>query len=297
MKIHKLASIDIGSNAIRLLLTDVYETGAEPIFKKISLHRVPLRLGDEAFTQGFFSKEKQQKFVQTMWAFKYLMDVFEPDAIMVCATSAMRESSNSEELIKKVEKKTGIRIEIISGAKEAEIIYMNHIESGLSNDQNYLYIDVGGGSTELTLFENLLPIASQSFRIGTVRLLNKKVKQSEWKLFKKWVFQHIPKDKACVAIGSGGNISKYLALSDRKKSGEMDYLDILALYKTLKPLSFEERLTQFKLKPDRADVIVPAGKIYTKAMEWAGCDTIQVPLVGLSDGMSHYMYENEICNR
>ena len=288
----KLAAIDIGSNAARLLITEVTEKeNGSPLFNKINLVRVPLRLGIDVFENGFISKDKANKLVETIKAYKHLISIYEVKHVKACATSAMRDATNAGEILKQVKETTGIEIQIISGSDEASYIYENHIAENLDKDHSYLYIDVGGGSTELTFFADDKQIFKESFNIGTIRLLKKKVKEDLWEVMKEYVKQNTRKYSNIIAIGSGGNINKVFSLS-KKKEGKPLHIDLLKDYlKELSNVSLEQRIEIYKLREDRADVIVPALQIYVNVMRWANVEEIYVPKIGLADGLIHLLYE------
>jgi exopolyphosphatase / guanosine-5'-triphosphate,3'-diphosphate pyrophosphatase len=288
----KFAAIDIGSNAIRLLLARVIESDGYDFLKKESLIRMPIRLGEDAFTSQLISTQKTESLINTMTGFKYLIDAYNPLDISACATSAMREASNGNEIIKKVQQQSGIKIDIIDGKKEANIIFSNHIERRLEKNHPYLYIDVGGGSTELTLFCENKPEESKSFNIGTVRLLQNLVDKSTWDDMKVWVKYITGSFKLITAIGSGGNINKIFRLTTKKENKPLSYKNVNDIHEELKSYSFEERISIIGLRPDRADVILPASEIYLSVMRWARIKKILVPQVGLADGLVHIMYEN-----
>ena len=287
----RFASIDIGSNAVRLLLCNVYDHEGEPVFKKAELVRMPIRLGEDVFRFGRISEEKREKLAKTMNAFRLLIETFEAVSYRACATAAMREPQNGAEVIAFDKKQSGIDIEIIDGKTEAQIIYYNHIEEHLDHDQNYLYIDVGGGSTELTLFVKNKVVASQSFNIGTIRLLHDQVSKETWTDFKEWIREKTKALDSLTAIGSGGNINKLFKMADKKENKPLTFSKIQENYYFLKEFSVEQRITILGLNPDRADVIVPASKIFLTVMKTAGIDKIIVPQIGLSDGIVHLLYE------
>lgn len=290
-----LAAIDIGSNAARLLISEasLYKEGAVD-FTKQNLVRVPLRLGIDVFDKGFISPERKQKLIETMKAYKLLMDIYKVEAMKACATSAMRDAANGKEIIEEVEKETGIRINIISGQEEANIIYETHIAENLAFNKSYLYIDVGGGSTELTLFSKNKIVFKESFNIGTIRLLHDKVPDEAWEQMKLFVKQNI-KDYAPVeAIGSGGNINKIFSISKRKEGKPLP-LDLLRdYYKEMSYATMEERKHLYGFRDDRADVIVPALQIFISLMRWANADEIYVPKIGLADGIVKMLYRERI---
>jgi len=288
----KFGAIDIGSNAVRLLITNVFETETGPVFKKSSLVRVPIRLGEDVFMNGFISEEKQRKMVQTMGAFKLLLDVHGVFSYRACATSAMRNATNGEELVEEISEKSEIDIEIIQGKKEADIIFSNHFEEHLFGDRSYLYIDVGGGSTELTIFSNNKPVASRSFRIGTIRLLNNKVEAEYWEKLLKWVEENTKGLGKLDGIGSGGNINKLYKMAEVTGGEPLRYKQLKELHVMLREMSYEDRVIKLGLNADRADVIVPACEIFRAIMKRAKIKDMIVPQFGLSDGITRLLYED-----
>ena len=287
-----LAAIDIGSNAARLLITEVVESGAEkPQFNKLNLLRVPLRLGFDVFESKYISSDKLRMFMDTMKAFKHLMSAYAVTSYRACATSAMRDASNAEEIIEAVFKETGIRIEVISGDTEANLVYENHVAENMNELNSYMYIDVGGGSTELSFFTNGKLVFKQSFDIGTIRLLKNMVTETHWDEMKNTIRAFTRGQKAVIAIGSGGNINKVFSLS-KKKDGKPLSLELLRdYYKELEAFGLEERMLKYNLRRDRADVILPAISIYINAMRWAGAEEIYVPKIGLADGLIRHLWE------
>lgn len=291
----RFAAIDIGSNAVRLLLCNVYDQDQEAIFKKAELVRIPIRLGEDVFRTGLVSEEKKIKLVKTMKAFKILIDVFGAIDFRACATAAMRAAHNSKEVLDAVKKESGIDIDIIDGKKEAEIIYSNHIAEHLDPEKSYLYIDVGGGSSELTLFSEGHVVASQSFNIGSIRLLHEKVAKPEWNQLKEWIKSNICLVKGGItAIGSGGNINKIFKMCERKEGKALSFTKLFEMYQFIDGFTIEERTTKLGLNPDRADVIVPAAKIFIKVMKEANIEHIIVPQIGLSDGIVHLLYDKHV---
>ncbi|WP_319506964.1 exopolyphosphatase [uncultured Methanolobus sp.] len=287
----KFAAIDVGSNAVRLLLSRVDSDGAEPIYEKISLVRMPIRLGEDAFVHNNISQEKVSRLVSTMIAFKHLMDAYEPIDFMACATSAMREADNSDEIVSMIKKKSGIDLKVISGRKEAKIIYSNRIEKIVGNsDSTYLHIDVGGGSTEVILFKGAEVFAYRSFNIGTIRILEGIVTKEDWNEMKQWVKNTTRKHNPDNAIGSGGNINKLFRMSGRKDGTLLQDTDIKDLNTYLKGFTLEQRITKLGLRPDRADVIVPASRIYYSVMKWGNVTHMHVPQLGLAEGIIHVLY-------
>ena len=288
----KLAAIDIGSNAARLLISEVTKLPKkDPVFNKINLVRVPLRLGFDVFETGEISKPKVKMLMQTLKAYQHLLDAYQIKHVYACATSAMRDAKNSKDIIRKVKLETGIEIHVISGQEEASFIYENHVAENLDSDHSYLYIDVGGGSTELTFFANGELVSKESFNIGTIRLLKNQIKEKTWDEVKDYVKKNIKSALPSIAIGSGGNITKILSMS-KLKEGKPLSLDLLKdYYKELSSVSLEDRMNLYGLKEDRADVIVPALLIYIQVMKWANIDEIYVPKIGLVDGLIHHLYD------
>lgn len=291
IKIKKYAAIDIGSNAMRLLIANVIEEENKPTqFNKSHLIRVPIRLGQDAFTVGEISEESAERMVKAMKAFKLLMDVYQVEKYAACATSAMREAYNGKDLVEEIAKKTGINIDIIEGKTEAAIIANSDLESYIKNDGHYLYVDVGGGSTEFTLFSNGKLIVSKSFKNGTVRLLNNMVTESVWQEIEKWIKTHTADLSNVEIIGSGGNINKIFKMSGKTNDKPLTQTYLVQRFKYLNSLSYDERIYTLGLNTDRADVIIPAIKIYVNAMKWSNAKHIYVPKIGLSDGIVKAMY-------
>jgi len=285
------AAIDIGSNAVRLLFSHVYETKGKVYFEKEELIRMPVRLGEDTFLRGEISKPKADKLVAAMRGFKELMKVFDIVAYKACATSAMRDAKNGQEIIERVKKEADINIEIIDGKTEAATIFSNHAEEFLDPMKSYLYIDVGGGSVELTLISDRKTIAQKSFNVGTLRMLFDKIDKDEWDSYKQWIKKNTQGIKPLNAIGSGGNINKLYKMIGKKDSKSLSYERIKAMHDMLNSYTFEERITILGLKPDRADVIIPASKIFLTAMKHADIEKVYVPQIGLSDGIVHLLYE------
>lgn len=291
MKIRKFAAIDIGSNAIRLLVHNVIEQdGKEPQFRKSSLFRVPVRLGADAFTAAVISDGTADRLVETMKGFSHLMRVTGVERYRACATSAMREAKNGRDLVNRVKRESGIAIEIIDGKKEASIIANTDLRTLIKQDHNYLYIDVGGGSTEFTVFSRGEVKTSKSFRIGTVRLLNDLVRESVWDEIENWVKQHVRPLGTLSIIGSGGNINKLHKMSGRGIGVPLTNIWLNAQYHFLQAMSYEDRIVELGLNPDRADVIIPATRIFLMASKWSGAKKIHVPKIGLGDGIIKTMY-------
>jgi exopolyphosphatase/guanosine-5'-triphosphate,3'-diphosphate pyrophosphatase len=285
------ASIDIGSNAVRLLLSDVFESKGTVVFKKAELVRVPLRLGEDAFLTGKISNAKIRKLISSMKAFRNLIDAFDVVSYRACATSSMRDAKNSSEIIKQIWREAKIKVELIDGKSEAGIIYSNHVEEHLNKKNSYLYIDVGGGSTELTLFSKGKCLTSQSFNIGTIRLLHKKVNKEYWDFFRAWIKLETKNIKPLIAIGSGGNINKLYKMSDKNGNKAVSYKKLKTLSEKIESYSYEDRIKFLGLHVDRADVIVPASKIVLAVMKTAEIDEMIVPQIGLADGLIHELYE------
>ena len=288
----KIAAIDIGSNAARLLIADVVDNvNSKPQFNKLNLIRVPLRLGFDVFEFGEISKPRRHMILETMKSYAHLMKAYEVQHFRACATSAMRDARNSLDIIRKVKLETGIEIEIISGDKEASMINQSHIAEGLDKSQNYLYIDVGGGSTELTFFSEGKMKYRESFNIGTIRLLKQQIHETVWDEMRDHLKLNIKTSLRTAAIGSGGNINKIFSLS-KKKDGKPLTLQLLKdFHKELSSFTVEELIRIYKLREDRADVIVPALSIYINVMKWADIEEIYVPKIGLADGLIQSLYE------
>lgn len=288
----KLAAIDIGSNAARLLIADVVEySNSKPEFIKTVLVRVPLRLGFDVFEKGEISAKKIEQLCKTIKAYRLLLDVYGIKHLKACATSAMRDASNAAQVLQRVKEETGVSVKIISGEEEATLIYENHVADYMDSKESYLYIDVGGGSTELTFFSDGELVFKKSFNIGTIRLLKDQVKDSDWNEMKDFLRQQTRGHHHVTAIGSGGNINKVFNLSKRKE-GKPLHLDLLKeYYKEFSELTLEQRMQQFRLREDRADVIVPALQVYMNAMRWADAEEIYVPKIGLADGLIHTLYD------
>jgi len=287
----RLAAIDIGSNAARLLISDVSINNGKTEFNKINLVRVPLRLGFDVFDKKEISPEKTDMILHTIKAYKHLLDAYGVHHIKAAATSAMRDAVNAGAIIDRVRDETGIPIEVISGGNEAALIYENHIAENMDRDHAYLYIDVGGGSTELTFFAGNKLVFSASFNIGTIRLLKGQVAVTQWDNMKDFIKKET-KDfpNNMVAIGSGGNINKIFSLSKRKE-GKSLHIDLLKdYYKEFSNFSLADRMRLYKLREDRADVIVPALQIYINVMRWANAPEIYVPKIGLADGLIQHLY-------
>ena len=289
----RLAAIDIGSNAARLLITDVLvsSAGAKPEFIKVALIRVPLRLGFDVFGKGEISPSRTEKIMNTIRSYKLLMDVYDVRHVKACATSAMRDATNGQEIINRIKTETGLGISIISGQEEASFIYENHVAENMTSDESYLYIDVGGGSTELTFFSDGKLVFKESFNIGTIRLLKNQVTEKQWDQMKDFIKTRTKGFHHVTAIGSGGNINKIFSISKRK-DGKPLSLDLLRdYYKEFSSLSLQQRMSLYRMREDRADVIVPALLIYINVMRWADADDIVVPKIGLADGLVQSLYE------
>lgn len=290
----KFAAIDIGSNAVRLLFCNVYEDNGKTYYKKAELIRVPIRLGEDSFLHKKISVKKADKLVTAMKAFKHLIDVYDAVDYRACATAAMRDAENGYDVVARVRKEAGIKIEIIDGKTEADIIFSNHIEEHLDKANNYLYVDIGGGSTEITLFSKNKVVVSQSFNIGTIRMLHEQIDKEYWNYFKNWVKEQTDGYKPLIAIGSGGNINKLFKMIGRKPNKTISSLKIKNLYEVLESYTYEERIQVFGLNPDRADVIIPASKILLSVLKKAEIEKVLVPQIGLSDGIVHQLYEKHL---
>jgi exopolyphosphatase/guanosine-5'-triphosphate,3'-diphosphate pyrophosphatase len=287
----RFAAIDAGSNALRLLFSRVDNQTEKVHFEKVALMRMPLRLGEDVFVNGVISAEKTEKLVETMIAFKHLINVYQPIEFMACATSAMREADNRKAIVSRIEEEAGIRLEVIDGEREARIIYSNHIERILDSRRSYLYIDVGGGSTEMTFFKGKKTIRSRSFNIGTIRIKEGLVSRKRWKEMKKWVEAITAGEKNVCAIGTGGNINTLYGFSGKKSGKPLSYKKLGSITRYISGFPVEDRVIELGMKPDRADVVIPASSVYLSAMKWGGIDSIYVPKLGLADGMIHVMYK------
>lgn len=293
LKIEKYGAVDIGSNAIRLLIVSVIEQAdKKPIFKKVSLIRVPIRLGEDVFSNGKISQNNISRMIDAMNAFRLLIKTHNIEHYRTCATSAMREATNKDAVVAKVKEHSLMDIEIIDGQEEADIIASTDLKNLIEDNRVFLYVDVGGGSTELTLYENGMKIASKSLELGTVRLM-KTSKDALWDEMKKWIKRNSRNHNNIAVIGSGGNINTIYKLSGKKIGKPLNYAYLLKYHNYLKSLSFEERIVQLGMNPDRADVVVPASKIYLSAMKWSAAKFIYVPKIGLSDGIIRSLYYNK----
>jgi exopolyphosphatase/guanosine-5'-triphosphate,3'-diphosphate pyrophosphatase len=288
----KFAAIDIGSNAIRLLIEEVHIDEGRYHIEKVSLTRVPVRLGEDVFTKGKIGKQKVNQLVKTMTAFAYLMEVHDTAIYRACATSAMREAKNKRAVIKKVKEESGIEIELLSGDEEANLIFSNYFAQNLNTKANYLYIDVGGGSTELTLIKNGKRIKGQSFELGTVRMLSNAVDTKVWERARRWIQSSFKDNEVVTAIGTGGNINTLFKIIGKKPNQTISLAEIKEQYEALRALTMEQRITKLKMKPDRADVIIPACEIYLRLMGYANISNMIVPKIGLADGVILDLFEN-----
>jgi len=295
LSIKKYAAIDIGSNAVRLLISNVIEEKGKPVvFKKNSLVRVPIRLGADVFIKGRISKENTQRMLDTMLAFKLLMKSHKVEKYKACATSAMRESNNGNDVVSAVLEHSGVSIDVIDGEEEAAIIAATDLNKFIDLEKIYLYVDVGGGSTEFSVISKGKQIASRSFKIGTVRLLNDMVKKESWAELNQWIKDNTGQYEKISVIGSGGNINKIFKVSGKALGKPLTYFYLTSYYNTLQSYSYEERITELSLNQDRADVIIPAMRIYLFAMKWSGAKHIYVPKIGLADGIIKSIYFNTV---
>lgn len=288
----RFAAIDIGSNAIRLLLSNVINGDDKPVvFKKAELVRIPIRLGEDSFLKGEISEEKAEKLIKSLKAFKLLIDVYDAVSYRACATSAMRDAANGDELVSLIKEETGLNVEMIDGKTEADIIYSNRADELLDKSCSYLYIDIGGGSTEITLFSKNEIVASRSFNVGTIRMLHEQIDKAYWNEFKSWIRETTNGVKPLIAIGSGGNINKLFKMTRRKQNKPVSADQLKEIYEMLDSYTYEERIKELGLNPDRADVIIPASKILLSALKHAGINEMIVPQIGLADGIVHQLYE------
>ena len=288
----RIAAIDIGSNAARLLINNIEIVNGKPQFTKLNLLRIPLRLGMDVFQHGEIGKERQDMFINSMKIFSQLMDVYHVEHYRACATSAMRDAKNGQQLIKAAKEQANINIEIISGDEEATLIYENHFEENLDKKGSYLYIDVGGGSTELTFYENGKKQYDHSFNIGSIRILNNLVTDDMWFEMKSEIKKNINSRNPIVAIGSGGNINKIFSLSKTKDGKAMSLSGLKKYHKTMSQMTVAERMSHYQIREDRADVLVPALQIFTNVMNWSEIDKIYVPKISVADGLIKSIYYN-----
>jgi len=295
LSIKKYAAIDIGSNAVRLLISNIIEQKGQPVqFKKNSLVRVPIRLGADVFIKNKISKENTQRILDTMLAFKLLMKSHKVVKYKACATSAMRESDNGKKVVDLVLEHAGISIDVIGGEEEAAIIAATDLNKYIDPNKTYLYVDVGGGSTEFTVINQGNQVVSRSFKIGTVRLLNDMVKKETWQELQEWIFKHVKKYDKIDVLGSGGNINKIFKVSGKAMGKPLSFFYMTSYYNMLQTYSYEERITELSLNQDRADVIIPAMRIYLSAMKWSGAKNIYVPKIGLADGIIKSIYYDTV---
>ena len=293
MKIKKYAAIDIGSNAVRILVTNVVSYKKKTVFLKNALVRVPIRLGQDAFTSGKISDKNIKRMIKSMKAFKLLMEVHGVKDYLAFATSALRDAENGPYLVEKVLKKSGIKIEIIDGKKEAKIISNTNVFDTINKEKTFLYVDIGGGSTEFSILINGKRNQSKSFKIGTVRLLNSKVEQITLDEAEAWVRRCTLMHEKIYLLGTGGNINKLHNIANINDNSPLSYLTLNALYNQLDALTYEERIVNLGLNPDRSDVILLAAKLFIKILNWSGAKDIYVPKVGLSDGMIRELYKRK----
>lgn len=293
----RYAAIDIGSNAVRLLIADINENNESVSFKKNTLIRVPLRLGDDAFLNQNISEKKAADLVKTMKAFKNLMDVYKVTTYRACATSAMREAKNGLEIAQTIKTEAEIDLEVVRGEVEANIIYSSHIEQNIDKSKNYLYIDVGGGSTELSLFSDGEMLASQSFNLGTIRILDNQDRDETWEEMKDFLREHTRHIKNLSGIGTGGNINKLYKLADEKEGSPLSFTKLKSLYNYLNSFSLKDRINVLGLNQDRADVIIPACEIYLSVMKWGSIKNIYVPSVGMVDGIIQTLIEQNLAKQ
>lgn len=298
LTIEKYGAIDIGSNAVRLLISSIHEEeGQTTRFKKTSLVRVPIRLGADVFKSNKVSEANIARMIDAMQAYQLLMKTHNVISYKACATSAMREAENGKELVALIKEKTGIQIDIIDGKDEAAIIAMTDLHELINRNETYLYVDVGGGSTEFTLYHNGKSITSRSFKLGTVRLLNGLVSENVWNEVESWIHEHTSNYSRISLIGSGGNINNIFKNSGKSNGKPLSFLYLSSYYKLLNSLTYEDRIWQLNLNQDRADVIVPATRIYLSAMKWSRAREIYVPKIGLSDGIIKSLYNDKLNNR
>jgi exopolyphosphatase/guanosine-5'-triphosphate,3'-diphosphate pyrophosphatase len=295
IRIDKYAAIDIGSNAIRLLISTVTTPENKPtLFKKTSLIRIPIRLGSDVFVEKRISEINYQRMLKAMESYKLLMELHQITKFRACATSAMRDAENGGELAEEIYKNTGINIEIINGDDEAAMIAATDLHDLINTDSTYLYVDVGGGSTELTIYSKGKVVESKSFQIGTVRLLNNLVPEEAWRNFENWIKTHTKDFSKIELIGSGGNINNIFKNSGKKLGKPLSFFYMSSYYQLLNSLTYEERIVHLGLNQDRADVIIPATKIYLTAMKFGKAKNVYVPKIGLVDGIIKSLYQEDV---
>ena len=298
LTINKYAAIDIGSNAVRLLIANILNQKGAPVrFKKNSLVRVPIRLGADVFINNTISEINIKRLIDTMTAFKLLMKSHHVERYKACATSAMREALNGREVVDLIKAHAGIDIDVIDGDEEAAIIAATDIKEYINNDYNYLYTDVGGGSTEFSIIHNGMKVASRSFKLGTVRLLNDMVEESTWNQLEQWIKEQTKDFEKIAVIGTGGNINKLFKMSGKKLGTPLTYFYMSSQFKKLNELTFEQRIIELDLNLDRADVILPATRIFLSAMKWSRSKHIYVPKIGLSDGIIKSLYYDTVSSK
>jgi len=288
----RFAAIDIGSNAVRLLLAAVFEDGPRPVFKKMALVRMPIRLGDDAFLHKRISESKAGQLVQTLVGFRHLIDAYQPLETRAFATSAMRDARNGADICARIREACGIAVEIVDGQREARLIFANQSAERLAGFGAFLYVDVGGGSTDITLLSQGRIVDSRSFDIGTIRLLERLVPPRAWQDLRDWLRAGTAPYPSLAAIGSGGNVNKLARMANCKNGKPLSFSKMRKVRQYLNRFPLERRITELGLRPDRADVIVPAADIYLKVMKWAGIKSMFVPVVGLADGAVHILYQN-----
>ena len=286
----KYAAIDIGTNAARLLVGEVMSKDQSFFIKKISYTRIPLRLGEDVFESGKVSKNKIDDFLKTMKAFKLISEIFDVQEVRAVSTSAMREATNADKIIDSIKEETGIKLEIISGDEEASLIFSNFFAMELDLSVPFVVIDVGGGSTELSVFENGEKIASKSFNVGTLRILKGKSDESVWENIHDWILKYVDLSSEHRIFGTGGNINKAHKMLGYSFDEPIGIVEMKELRDKLASLTIDERIDQFQMKPDRADVIVPALDIFSYILNEIGANSLMVPKVGLADGMIYEMY-------
>lgn len=287
-----LGAIDIGSNAARLLIASVSQNnGSEVLVNELNLLRVPLRLGFDVFEKNEISLEKIEMMKETMLSFQHMMKAYKVNHYKAFATSAMRDAANSYEVINYIKDVSNIHVHVISGEQEANLIFETHFAENLPRNNNYMYIDVGGGSTEISFFKQGKLVGGRSFNIGTIRLLKNRVAESDWSAMKNFISSFVSRKENIISIGSGGNINKVFSLSKRKEGKPLPLELLKDYYKELECVSFEDRINKYKLKPDRADVIVPALSVYINAMRWGGSEEILVPKIGMADGLIRHLWK------
>lgn len=297
LKITPIGAIDIGSNAVRLQITNVEEYATETVFKKVTWVRVPLRLGEDVFTRGEIGEDRKAHLLEIMKGFRHLMNAYNVVKYKACATSAMREASNGDQVVEYIKREADLQIDVIGGQIEADIILASGLSEIMQQGTTYLFVDVGGGSTELSIFAGGKCIDSRSFMVGTVRMLSGTVDKKVWDDIKKWLKFQLLSNTPTVIVGSGGNISKVQRMLNKKEKESMNYTEMKVLYDYIDSFSMEERIHQLRLNPHRADVIIPALKIFLAVMKICKINHVIAPKIGMVEGVTQLLFDEILAQR